>query len=267
MSSRGNHTIAILNVPEDHEKLAIVLRDIIAEVETLTSISINDQKFEIEYFLCSDLKFLEIVCGIEAANSTYACVCCKCPAAERYNMEKQSSTSEAEHGARSVTEITECCNKPKKQRFNCAHPPLFSTIPISHVVPDVLHLFLRVTDVLLNLLILEIRRLDGIERNSSGYDELNKHTTLESFINDTCQIPFKFFINKESKQLTWHDLMGPEKLVFLRKLICLLSFLSYLMLRRRKLYGGIFFTFTKDYSERVSPRLKQNVLERMLNSG
>ena len=75
MSLRGNHTIAILNVPEDYEKLGTALRDIIAEVETLTSISVDSEEFEIKYFLCGDLKFLAIVCGIEAANSTYACVC------------------------------------------------------------------------------------------------------------------------------------------------------------------------------------------------
>ena len=55
MSARGSHTIAI---PEDYEKLTIALRDVIAEVETLTFITTGDDKFEIEYFLCSDLKFL-----------------------------------------------------------------------------------------------------------------------------------------------------------------------------------------------------------------
>ena len=128
MSARGNHTIAILNVPEDYEKLAIALRDVIAEVKTLTFITIGNKKFEIEYFLCSDLKFLAIVCGIEAANST---VWCKCPAAERYDMEKMWSVSEADEGARTIAEITQCCTKSKKQRFSCAHPPLFSTISIT----------------------------------------------------------------------------------------------------------------------------------------
>ena len=79
-------------------------------------------------------------------------------------MDKQWSVSGAKHGARSVMEIIECCTKPKKQWFNCAHPPLFLTIPLDHVVPDVLHLLLRVTDVLFYLLVLEIRLLDGIER-------------------------------------------------------------------------------------------------------
>ena len=100
MSSRGNHTIAILNVPEDYKKLAVAFNDIVTELKTLTSILIGNQKFEIEYFLCSDLKVLAIVCGIEATNSIYACVWCKCPAAERYDMEKQWSVSEAKQGAR-----------------------------------------------------------------------------------------------------------------------------------------------------------------------
>ena len=160
MSSRGNHTITVLNVPEDYEKLAIALRDVIAEVKTLTFITIGNDKYEIEYFLCSDSKFLAIVCAV---NSTYACVWCKCPAANRYDMEMWS-VSEADQGTRSVAGITQCCTKSNKQRFNCAHPPLFSTISITHVVPDILHMYLRVTDVLFDLLILEIRRLNGIER-------------------------------------------------------------------------------------------------------
>ena len=48
MSARGNHTIAILNVPEDYEKLAIALRDVIAKVKTLTLATIN-LKLNISY--------------------------------------------------------------------------------------------------------------------------------------------------------------------------------------------------------------------------
>ena len=177
-----------------------------------------------------------IVCGIDAANSAYACVWCKWPAAEQYNMEMWS-VSEADQGARSVAEITQCCTKSKKQCFNCAHPPLFSTISITHVVPDILHLY----DVLFNLLILEIRRLDGIERiTRPGAINSDNLTILESFIKDTCHIPFKFFVNKDSKQLTWRDLMGPEKLTFFEKVNLPALYLSYPMLRRYRVYGGIF---------------------------
>lgn len=50
MSSRGNHTIAILNVPEDYEKLAIALRDIVAEVKTLLyRLEMRNLKLNISY--------------------------------------------------------------------------------------------------------------------------------------------------------------------------------------------------------------------------
>lgn len=41
---------------------------------------------------------------------------------------------------------------------------------------------------------------------------------LETFLNDTCHIPFKFLICKETKSLKWRDLMGPEKHVLLDKI-------------------------------------------------
>ena len=66
---------------------------------------------------------------------------------------------------------------------------------------------------------MEIRRQDGIERctqiESVHSSSLSK---LESFLNDTCHIPFKFFIYKETKQLKWRDLMGPEKHVLLKNI-------------------------------------------------
>ena len=52
---------------------------------------------------------------------------------------------------------------PKKQ-FNVSHPPLFPTIPLERVVIDNLHLFLQVSDVLINHLILELKRQDCTDK-------------------------------------------------------------------------------------------------------
>ena len=215
-SPRGNHTIAIINGCEGYDLLANALSDIRNEVLQLKSVSLDGLDFPIEYFLCSDLKFLAIVCGIESASSNYACVWCKCPSSERYNMKREWSFTDEKKGARTITDIVSCLTKAKTKRFNCAHEPLFSNIPIDHVIPDVLHLLLRVTDVLFNLLILDIRRLDGIEAKQSSMPISRNLSRLESFLSDTCHIPFKFSISKETKQLQWRDLMGPEKW----KMIC-----------------------------------------------
>lgn len=47
-----------------------------------------------------------------------------------------------------------------KQKFDVSHPPQFPTIPLTNVVIDNLHLFLRVANVLINLL-RWLRRQDG----------------------------------------------------------------------------------------------------------
>ena len=73
-SVAGNHTIAILKTGESYENLASGLADIAKEISTLKSIKIQDEEYTLEYFLGGNLKFLALVCGINAANGTYSCV-------------------------------------------------------------------------------------------------------------------------------------------------------------------------------------------------
>ena len=53
-------------------------------------------------------------------------------------------------------------------KFGCIHPPLFLNVAIDHVIPDILHLYLRITDVLFNLLISDIQRYDAILTSSDN---------------------------------------------------------------------------------------------------
>ena len=45
--------------------------------------------YKIQFFLGGDLKFLAIVCGIEAANADHACVWYNCPKSKRSDMKEQ----------------------------------------------------------------------------------------------------------------------------------------------------------------------------------
>ena len=209
-----------INGSEKYEHLQIALADIIAEVRELKNLTVHQHSFEIEYFLCSDLKLLAIICGIESATSKYSCVWCKCPSSERFDMSKEWSFLNEENGARMVDDIISCHRKPKSQKFGCIHPPLFPNIVIDHIIPDILHFYLRITDVLFNLIILDIRRYDAVVKISdSGQPKQKYLDQLEFFINNSCKIPFHFFVNKESKDLNWKDLMGPEKRVFFSKIL------------------------------------------------
>ena len=76
---RGNHTVAILNTTEDYNTLSESLVDISNEIKMIHGIEINEIKYAIEWFFTADLKFLALCTGLEAANSKFACVWCKCP--------------------------------------------------------------------------------------------------------------------------------------------------------------------------------------------
>ncbi len=59
-------------------------------------------------------------------------------------------------GARTTQENLEL-SALRKKKFNVSRKPLFPMIPLTHVIIDNLHLFLRVTDVLVDLLIVEMK--------------------------------------------------------------------------------------------------------------
>ena len=154
--------------------------------------------------------------GIDCATSQYACIWCKCPVQDRFNPDKVWSLTNPSQGARSIEENVQLSEKPGKKKFNVSRRPLFTTIPLTNVVIDNLHLFLRVADVLINLLIMELRRQDCIEKQRV-FSEFNhvKYKHCAAFERFVCSlgIPgYSFYIGRTSKQLKARTLTGPEKL-------------------------------------------------------
>lgn len=114
------------------------------------------------------MKFLYAVMGIDGFNFTFCCLWCKCPSKDRWNMETEWSMSDVNKGARTVEDIVECANeRAKKIRFNCFSSPLFPSIPVTKVVLDTLHLFLRVADELRNQLLAELKLQDNLKKSCS----------------------------------------------------------------------------------------------------
>ena len=68
-------------------------------------------------------------------------------------------------------------------------------------------------DVLINLLIRDLRILDGIEKATTTLPDRQKDKnmrTYENFLNGSCKIRFKWYLNDSDKS-AYHDLTGPEK--------------------------------------------------------
>ena len=167
-SPNGNHTIAVLQTTENYDDMSAALVNIIEDIKTMQSITIDDISFSVEFFLGADWKFLALVTGIESASSTYFCKC----AAEFRHIVGRWSMEDPEKGTQTIAEIQKFAETKKKatEKYGCVRQPLFPSINVDHIISDVLHLFLRISDVLINLLITELRRLNGLEK--LGYKRL-----------------------------------------------------------------------------------------------
>ena len=166
------------------------------------------------YYLGGDWKFLATVTGIDSASATYSCIWCKCKKDERGDVHLKWSLTDTNNGARTIEENQKIGEQTRKQ-YNVSHPPLFPTIPLKNVVIDNLHLFLRVSDVIIDLLIVELRRQDAIDRvKKFSSADLSRYRHIQSFQNfvSSLGIPsFEFYVGRSSKELKFRSLTGPEK--------------------------------------------------------
>ena len=158
--------------------------------------------------------------GVDSATSEYSCIWCKCPSAERYDTSKSWSLTDTKFGARTIDENQTLSQPRSKKRFNVSRAPLFPSIPLTNVVIDNLHLFLRVSDVLLRLLIDEFKRQDSIAAAKKFNGEFDiakyKHCKgFEDFVRSLGISDYRFYIGKSSKLLKVRSLTGPEKLKLL----------------------------------------------------
>ena len=69
------------------------------------------------------------------------------------------------------------------------------------------------SDVLINLLIRELRRLDALKNNKS----MSNTEKYIGFLKEKCKISFYMYVDKGTKELKWRDLTGPDKIRLFEK--------------------------------------------------
>ena len=210
MSDRGNYSLAIVKIKEDYESLRDALSDLVTEMKSMVSVDFNGRQIPIIYYLGGDWKFLACVCGIGAANSDFACIWCTCPKSKRGDLSKWSMFDVA-LGGRTVDLITKWSGR---KLFSCKHPPLFDFIPMDRVVIDALHLFLRISDVLIDELIQELRAGDCIvKQHTFSKFDLSKYQYMAKYQQflTSLGIVFSFGIDINTRKLEYRSLTGPEK--------------------------------------------------------
>ena len=202
-TSSGNNVICLINGEESYEKLQHGLAEIITELDALPSMTFDNRKVTIQYYLGGDYKFILKVLGLEAANSSYPCAWCKVHKDHKHVLTEVSPK-------RTLADMKACReSKTKSRKYGCVNEPLFPFIPIENVVADSLHLFLRVTDRLLRLLVCQCRFQDGIQQ-TKVITSKNKHMSELQKLLESNGIFFQWK-SDEHGNLQFPDLRGPEK--------------------------------------------------------
>ena len=151
--------------------------------------------------------------GIAGFGSKYSCLWCHCANTERFDMSKTWSMTDPDKGARSTEEIIKCSKKKlsDKTKYNCKEAPLCESVQVHRVVPDTLHLYLRIGDQLVSHLISYLQTQDNVAKVNST-TKLQKCENLKrfhTFVRDEVKISdWKLYV-KDNK-LEYRSFRGPE---------------------------------------------------------
>jgi hypothetical protein len=142
----------------------------------------------IQFAFCSDLKFINLVFGIGACSIDQSCPFCLCTRDDRMGLKHFTINN---------------------NRFDSL-PSLFPYIKPKDVRVDILHLLLRVMDVLMFQLFTEAARLLG--------DAVMQRNVIEEMAR--LGITFQFWQSAAKSELAWTTLDGKSKLHVLLNLVC-----------------------------------------------
>eukprot|EP00731_Ephydatia_muelleri_P034384 Em0057g16a len=188
-------------MPEKYDLLEAALDPVLSEIKELMAlkvVQVGGKSYELEFYLGGDLK----------ANSKYSCIWCLVPSSDRWDTSKL-------HPSRSIEDIEACA---ATNEYSVKYPPLLS-IDLDHVVPDELHLFLRIMDILIENLISYAVELDI--RATRKQTDLLQGATLKKVQASiqSCGVSFQIWKKKEKPgELDWTSLGGAQK----RKVLSLL---------------------------------------------
>ena len=195
----NNYTLVLYPGAESYESLKNALTPLISDLSILKEKGfdqIGGNHWPVELFFSSDWKFLSICLGTKAANAQHFCPWCDCSKDEINTTTKTIN--------KSMDEIKVNYN----QINGHIKEPLFYIIPLQNWVCDELHIFLRITDRLWELM------LSDLHHENSNEEVWKEKILLEM---QRLKITFQFWHEKNNNNLSYTSLMGPDKLKILKE--------------------------------------------------
>jgi len=211
MSVNGNYTLGIFyckNNDESYQTLKSYVPYIIEQVKLLKFIEYKNHLIQVDYFFCADWKMMAETCGLYGPSSDYPCIWCEAKKDTFYLNDISTKRSYL-----TKEQIKE--NYSKNHNGYKYESLLTDLIPFNKCIPDLLHLFMRVSEVLIIELTDKLISLDNYKRNPSKQD-LAKYPNISKyfhFLNEKCKIKVVFSDSEynQNKGLLHRGLTGKEK--------------------------------------------------------
>ena len=140
---------------ECNSELKGALKELFKELKEIKFIEINGVNYQIEFKLGGDMKCLALLLGINAANAKFSCCWCHCNLKETVDLSAEWPISRSQ----ALANIQYLANS---NGYKYEH--LINFIDFDNVVIDMLHLLLRITDRLYELI---LEKLTLFDKNDS----------------------------------------------------------------------------------------------------
>lgn len=218
-TSSGNYTIGISNLEETYDDLKPPIQFITSEISELDHIAWKNKAIKIEYFFCSDWKLTATVLGLYAASSNNPCIWCTASKSDFHKIEKKFSLEDPNFFCRTKSQHEEILNKNSKIHLGYKQPNLLVNFDYKKCVIDTLHMFLRISDALISLLVKKICSHDNI-CNKTKID-FSKHLYVAKYfdvLKNRCKIRVDVYSSVKDGDSITRDLTGPEKIRLFRKI-------------------------------------------------
>ncbi len=184
------------------------MKEIIESLETIKTITIGDNVFNIEYTQGGDLKWIALTTGINAANSDYPCPWCHWNKKQKLSIENDSWSIDG----RSLDKARLKFEKIEKDPQGYINMPLFKFIEYRNAVIDPLHMCLRITDTIFAKL---INYLDNLENKKLGMNKRPFLKRLNDLLEKDCGITSPFYSCKNEQGVKLRSLNQNERLKIL----------------------------------------------------
>jgi hypothetical protein len=181
---------------ENYEEISLSLQDLLNIIKDLNVLEMNNEKFNLEYFLSSDYKMLLNLYGHKGANSKESCFYC------RKNLKDIPDINEDLLITRSLSDSFEADGHRE---------PIIKFIDYKNCVIDLLHLLLRVSDHLFEILIAKLIKIDN--NNGADIERRPYFKIFMDFLKNKCKISNPWYVSSKSEdKIKLRSLNGNDRI-------------------------------------------------------